>query len=86
MKAILTFRKMISPSIIQFLFWLTVIACIYTAITDIIAHERFIVILQILILGPLAARIISEFLLLFFRISEQIDEIKKILNAPKADS
>ncbi|MCC5847794.1 MAG: DUF4282 domain-containing protein [Verrucomicrobia bacterium] len=83
-----TFRKMITPILIQILFWIVVIACIiigsiHTANSWNSYRDREINILigiALAVLGPLVARIYCEFLILFFRMNETLTEIKNKLN------
>ena len=70
MKDFLTFRKMITPWLVQFLFWAAIIILVIIAIIDIIHHVSWRVVFEIIILGPLAARIISEVVILFFRMND----------------
>lgn len=80
MKDFLTFRKMIAPWLIQILFWLAIAVFICIAILDIIQHVSWRVVLEIIILGPLAARCISEILILFFRMNDNLTAIREHLS------
>ncbi|MFW6011122.1 MAG: DUF4282 domain-containing protein [Desulfosalsimonas sp.] len=81
-----TFRKMITPVLIQIFFWIGVIACIITGIINLgeAYHEysgrwnelQVIIGLGFIILGPLFLRIYCEFMILFFRMNETLTEIK----------
>lgn len=71
----LTFRRMLTPIIIQALFWVAVIVCIITGFYNFF-HHAFIPGLQVLFLGPLLLRLLCEFLILFFRMNETITELK----------
>jgi hypothetical protein len=77
----LSFRKMVTPIIIQILFWLGVIIAIIFGIVSIvygvIRSDVPILLygLLVLILGPLVVRIYCEILILFFRINETLTEI-----------
>jgi hypothetical protein len=71
----LLFRRMLTPVLVQLIFWLGVIACIFTGIVD-IARNQILAGLQILILGPILVRVFCEVLILFFRINETLTEIK----------
>jgi hypothetical protein len=75
MRDFLLFRRMLTPILIQLIFWLGVIACIFTGIVDIARNETLSG-LQILILGPILVRVFCEVLILFFRINETLTEIK----------
>jgi len=76
-----SFRTMITPVIIQILFWIGVAACIILGIGYIMVGSRYgtggpAYGLLILILGPVAVRIYCEILIIFFRINETLTEIK----------
>lgn len=75
MKDFLVFRHMLTPFLVQIIFWLGVLACIVTGVVN-IAHDQVWKGLQILIGGPIAVRIMCEFVILFFRINETLTEIK----------
>ena len=76
MKDFLTFRCMITPWIVKILFWIALIVFISIGVVDIIQHVKWTVVLEIILLGPLATRIVCEILLLFFRISNNLEIIK----------
>lgn len=83
MKDFITFRKMISPILIQVLFWIAVFFFIVTAIIDILKGADFRIIFMVLILGPLVTRIICEFLIICFRIHDDLEQIKSQLTPKK---
>jgi len=79
----LRFRKMITPILIQIIFWVGVIVSIITAIGLMIyggseKNGEGLILLGFvwLFLGPLSVRIYCEILILVFRISETLTEIK----------
>ncbi|MCF8111960.1 MAG: DUF4282 domain-containing protein [Desulfobacteraceae bacterium] len=82
----LTFRKMITPVLIQIFFWIGVIACVAIGIINLTEayneyagrwnEFRVIIGLAYIILGPLFLRIYCEFIILFFRMNETLTEIK----------
>ncbi len=87
MKDFLTFRTMLTPILIQAVFWIGVAICVVMGLAFIgsgataqygggpnVAKG-----LLILILGPLAVRIYCEILIVFFRINETLTEIKHVL-------
>ena len=90
----LTFRKMITPIIIQVLFWLGVVASvIYAVIIVIIGLSARPVTassiamgliggLLALVIGPILVRLYCELLILFFRMNETLTEIKQELEKP----
>lgn len=77
MKDFLTFRKMLTPWLVQILFWVAMIIFILIAIIDIIQHVSWRVVLEIVIVGPVAARITCEMLMLFFQINDNLIQIKE---------
>lgn len=77
MKDFFTFQKMITPWLVQILFWIAIILFIIIAIVDIIQHVRLSVVLEIIILGPLATRILCEILILFFRMNDHLAAINE---------
>jgi uncharacterized membrane protein len=79
------FRTMITPVIIQILFWIGTILClIIGAIMVIYGASHFRVSeanylwegALLFVLGPLAVRVYCEILIVFFRINETLTEIK----------
>ena len=73
---------MVTPIIIQILFWLGVVVCVIGGIVLIVvgvaSRTGGVTVLYgilILVLGPLAVRIYCEILILFFRINETLTEI-----------
>lgn len=76
MNDFLTFRKMITPCLVQILFWISIALFVFIAIVDIIHQVNWRIILEIIILGPLASRIICELLILLFRINDHLAAIK----------
>lgn len=87
MKDFLVFRKMISPILIQIAFWIAVVVFVLTAILDLIMHKaNYIVAIEVLIFGPIAARIVAELLLVIFRIHENLKIIRIELTAKQSES
>jgi hypothetical protein len=82
MRDFIFFRRMIMPILLQILFWISVLLCIITGIADFFNH-KILVGLQIIILGPILARISCEFLILFFRMNETLTDIKNQLADPE---
>jgi hypothetical protein len=80
----LKFRKMITPLIIQVLFWVGVAASVIGAlVTMAMSFGRygggagtFLGGLLMLVLGPIVVRIYCELLILFFQMNETLNEIK----------
>ncbi len=81
MRDFLEFRTMITPIIIQILFWIGVAACIIIGLIYIGVGIKYdarsgVTGFAILILGPVVVRIYCEILIIFFRINETLTEIK----------
>jgi hypothetical protein len=79
-----SFRTMITPVIIQILFWLGVALCVIFGIGYMVIGSRYgaagpVYGLLILVLGPVVVRIYCEILIIFFRINETLTEIKHTL-------
>ena len=79
----LSFRKMITPVIIQIVFWAGVVISIIMGLISIAAGmSQFgngilvIVGLLYIFIGPVVVRIYCELLILFFRMNESLTEIK----------
>lgn len=80
----LSFRRMITPLIIQILFWAGVIINVIAGLIMIIsgATSRYggggevLIGLLIIVIGPFAVRIWCELLILFFRMNETLSEIR----------
>ncbi len=85
MKDFLAFRTMVTPIIIQLIFWIGVVVCVVVGLIFIGAGARYggehkvYKGLLIIFLGPLGVRIYSEILIVFFRINETLTEIKHAL-------
>lgn len=79
MRDFLLFRRMLTPILLQIIFWLGVIACIVSGIAGLFRRE-WINGLEIILLGPIMVRIFCELLILFFRMNETLTEIKNGLN------
>ncbi|MFZ2088646.1 MAG: DUF4282 domain-containing protein [Desulfobaccales bacterium] len=81
-----SFRTMITPVIIQILFWVGVALCIIIGIGYMLVGPGYygnsatVYGLLILVFGPLAVRIYCEILIIFFRINETLTEIKHTLD------
>jgi len=80
-----SFRKMVTPVIIEILFWVGVIVCIVAGLILIVTGIKTGVAQSVLsgvlliIFGPLAVRVYCEILIVFFRINETLTEIKHLL-------
>lgn len=71
----LRFELMITPILIQILFWIATAGCVIGGILMILITGNARGILLI-IFGPLGARIYAELLLLFFRINDHLRQIE----------
>jgi hypothetical protein len=75
MKKFLCFQTMITPVLIQILFWVGVVACFILGITDIAKHNDILHGIQIIILGPLLLRIVAEVTIIVFKINDHLRTI-----------
>jgi hypothetical protein len=71
----LLFRKMLTPILLQFLFWISVVVLVVAGIVN-IYHHAIVHGLQIIILGPIVVRIFCEFLIIFFKMNDTLLAIK----------
>jgi hypothetical protein len=79
----LKFETMITPFVIQAIFWIAVVISIIAGIVQIIAGGMGIVTgLLTIILGPLAARIYCEIVILFFRMNDHLRQIQHNTQRP----
>ena len=84
MKEILNFDKMITPSIIKFVFWIGSAISVFSGFAAIISGAsanygggaQIFSGLLFIVLGPLAIRIYCELLIIFFKIHESLNTIK----------
>jgi hypothetical protein len=85
MKDFWAFRTMVTPVIIQIIFWIGIAIClavglglIGSAVT--LGYQRNLYKgVAVLLLGPLGVRVYCEILIIFFRINETLTEIKHTL-------
>ncbi len=84
----LTFRRMITPIIIQIIFWIGAALASLSGIGLIIASFKMkevggmFVGFFAMILGPVVVRIYCELLIIFFRMNETLTEIRNELKRP----
>lgn len=71
----LLFRRMLAPYIIQFFFWISIVLCIEAGVYN-LANHAFKHGLEVLLIGPILARVFCEFLIVFFRINERLTDLK----------
>ena len=83
MKNFLCFRTMITPALIQIIFWISVIFSVFAAAYVIFANHDISIGLQILIFGPLLTRMLCEMMIVIFRINDNLKKISDQLANPK---
>ena len=74
-----SFRRMITPVIIQAVFWIGVVVCILLGIATIangVFVEQRIGGIVLLILGPIVVRMYCEFFIVAFRINDNIADMR----------
>jgi uncharacterized membrane protein len=80
-----SFRTMVTPVIIQILFWIGTLICVIAGIIMVIYGATHFQTGQshylwkgvfLFLLGPLGVRVYCEILIIFFRINETLTEIK----------
>ena len=85
------FRTMVTPVIIQILFWIGAVLCLITGVIMVIygatqfqaGEGQYLWKGALLfVLGPLGVRVYCEILMIFFRINETLTEIKHAM-APR---
>ncbi len=84
MNEFLTFRRMVTPLIIQAVFWIGAAVCVIGGIIGVVSGasstfgggSQVLTGLLLLFLGPLAVRIYCELLILLFRMNETLADIK----------
>jgi hypothetical protein len=69
------FRLMITPIVIQVLFWLGIAGCIIGALVS-FGQAQVLNGIVVLILGPLFVRIYCELLIIIFRIHDLLKQIR----------
>lgn len=74
MEDFLAFRKMLTPIIIQIVFWLGLVVCVLGGLATLIGGSLSGLVL--LVLGPIAVRIYCEILILVFRMNDTLTDIK----------
>ena len=90
MESFLTFRKMVTPAIIQIIFWIGIALCVISGIVGIIGGAiaekgggvMVLSSLVWLVLGPILIRVYCEIIILAFRIYDVLTEIKKNTERP----
>ncbi len=75
MNEYLTFQKMLTPVVIQIIFWILTVIVILSALT-LMFQGSFWYGLMVLIFGPLLVRIYCELMIIMFRIHDCLCEIR----------
>lgn len=76
MKDFLLFRRMVSPIVIPLLFWVLVVLIMIGGVRELFVPWHLWKGIQVLVIGPLLARVFCELLLILFRIDESLNIIK----------
>lgn len=75
MEDFLAFRKMLTPIIIQIVFWIGIVVCVLGGLASIISGNGLPG-LFMLFLGPIVVRIYCELLILLFKMNDTLTDIK----------
>jgi len=75
MQEYLTFERMITPIIIQIIFWVALVAVVIGGFVALVSGE-VISGLATIILGPVVVRVYCELVILFFRMNASLTDIK----------
>ncbi len=79
-----SFRRMLTPLIIQTVFWVALAACVLAGVITMFLPDGGVLRgLETLIFGPLIVRIVCELVILFFRMNETLTDIRNILRPEK---
>ncbi len=78
----LSFKKMITPLIIQIAFWIGVLVSVVMGFVT-MGEQGFLPGLFLIILGPLAVRIYCELIIIIFSINETLRETHNLLRDRK---
>jgi hypothetical protein len=81
----LKFETMITPILIQVIFWLTVIFCVVGGIIIMVGADETsarVGGLLLFIFGPIGARIYSEILIIVFRMNDHLRQIEHNTQRP----
>ncbi len=72
-----TFRRMITPVIIQIVFWITAVVFVIAGFA-LLADDKTGQGLLLILLGPLGARIYAEILIVIFKINDNVSAIRAL--------
>lgn len=86
----LTFRRMITPIIIQIIFWIGVALCVIGGLISIVTGAssdfgggaQVLSGLLVIFLGPVITRVYCELLILMFRMNETLTDIRRNTEKP----
>ena len=79
----LRFETMITPAVIQIVFWVAVVILVIAGFIQLFGGGFAVVSgLLTMILGPLAARIYCEIIIIFFRINDHLRQIQHNTERP----
>ena len=81
----LAFRRMVTPAIIQIIFWIGVAICIIAGLVAIVGGSALpgaggsgaLYGLVVLVVGPILVRVYCELLIVLFRIYDSLSAIEK---------
>ncbi len=79
MRNFLCFKTMLTPIIIQIFFWICLFFSVFSALYVMYSRHSFGIGIQILIFGPLVARIFCEMTMVIFRINDNLTDINRKL-------
>ncbi|GGJ89967.1 hypothetical protein GCM10007063_10770 [Lentibacillus kapialis] len=88
MNEFLSFDKMLTPTIIKIVFWIGIVFSVLSGLGMMVTGANSVVGggfqvimgLLIIIVGPLLTRVYCELLIIFFKMHESLQEIKKSLS------
>ncbi len=81
-KEFFSFKRMLIPTLVRFIFWIGVAAAILLAIFN-FTQKEWLPGLILLILGPLFVRMVCEYVIVLFTINDTLTDIKDIVEARK---
>lgn len=82
LKEFLSFHSMLTPIIIQILFWVGVAATVIVGFILIAAGK--VQGILVILFGPIIVRVYCEILIIFFRINDTLEEIKELLEKSRS--
>ena len=77
MRDFLRFRRMLTPLLIEIIFWAGTIMCIITGLKNMLTPGGIVLGISILISGPIALRLISEIIIVLFRIHQALETMSR---------